>query len=122
MKAEPIKEESQHIDKALSPFVSTEESNEIIKPANPNDQVLLGNYKNFRAPMEMQILKLQQPINALILASSMSDLTTFEREFQALPPFTTMHSGGTTEEASQKPKPSMCAKGNLMLGHQQAED
>ena len=40
----------------------------------------------------------------------MPDLATSKQEYHALLPFTTMYSGGATQEASQKPKPLIYAK------------
>ena len=74
MKAKPIKGEYQDIDEAFSPFASTQQSNKIVKPTNPNKQVLLRDYKNFRVPMETQFREYQQVNSALILLSSTSEL------------------------------------------------
>ena len=79
MKAKTIKGEYQDVDEAFSPLACTEQSNKIVKPANPNKQVILRDYKNFRFPMETQLRECQQLNSALILLSSMSDSKKKER-------------------------------------------
>ena len=100
---------SQAVDNARSPFSSTQQSHEIIDSSDPTHQLMVRDYKNFRAQVELHMefsRKLHKIVKDIWVAtketsaqSLLNSLKELMHEFENLPPLTTSFSGGAVQVA-----------------------